>query len=197
MSTSFRGHSWKRLWVVVRLPLVASFLYCCEKNISTKSTERIKKIMKKSIIAIVAVLLVAGAGGGYYFLTKEDSDTKPSENQTSQASEQNNQQSTQEQPVQDEALTVDSAIAKLQAAGLTVGEKEGAFYQMIGATNGDKVSVDDVTVEFYEFDDESKATAAEQQLAGDSSTVFSIKSFVVLVHSIDSTKVDTIKNGLQ
>ncbi len=94
-------------------------------------------------------------------------------------------------------MTVDSAIAKLQAAGLTVGEKEGAFYQMIGATNGDKVSVDDVTVEFYEFDDESKATAAEQQLAGDSSTVFSIKSFVVLVHSIDSTKVDTIKNGLQ
>jgi uncharacterized protein YxeA len=151
--------------------------------------------MKKVIIAIVIVALVAIGGVGYYLFTKND-DTNSSTNSTSQTNTQNKQKVNEEE-TKAEPLTVDSAITKMKDAGLTVGEKTGAYYQMIGASNGDKVDVNGTNVELYEFKTKDEATTADKQLTDDSSTVFSIDSFVVLVHSTDTTAVDTIKNALQ
>ena len=85
----------------------------------------------------------------------------------------------------------------MKDAGLTVGEKTGAYYQVIGASDGDKVDVNGTSVELYEFKSESEATTGEEQLAGDSTTTFSIDSFVVLVHSTDEKLVGNIRNAIQ
>lgn len=151
--------------------------------------------MKKTIIASVVVLLIAGGGIGYYLLTKSDkvdSSTSP----TSQIENKDIQPITEEATEQ-ESLTVDSAIAKMKDAGLTVGEKEGAFYQVIGASNGDKVDVDGTTVELYEFEAEDDATTAKEQLSGDDKTTLSIGSFVILIHSTDSSVVSAVETAIK
>ena len=156
--------------------------------------------MRKVIIAAAVVLFIAaGVGAGYHFLTKDNDNESPENQETAQVYEQD-----ERQPNQDETLTVDSAIAKLQAANFTVGEREAMLYQMIGAINGSKVYVNGVRVEFYEFDNESQLATAKQQLdelnelfAGDLSTRFSIGNLIVIVHSTDNTKVDAIRNALQ
>lgn len=151
--------------------------------------------MKKATIIIVIAVLVAVGGIGYYLLTKND-DADSSTNSTPQTNTQSSQQVNEEE-TNAEPLTVDNAITKMKDAGLTVGEKTGAYYQVIGASNGDKVDVNGTSVELYEFKSESEVATAEEQLAGDSTTTFSIGSFVVLVHSTDEKLVSDIKSALQ
>lgn len=143
-------------------------------------------------IIVVAAVVVLAAGGAYMALNKEDASTDASQT-TNNATEQTSEPA--EQP-KDEVLTVDGAIAELKEAGLTVGEKQGAFYDMIGAENGDKVEVDGTVIEMYEFSTAQEAQEAVTQLEGGDDTTYAKGTFVVLIHSTDQAVVSKIRNIL-
>lgn len=150
-------------------------------------------VSNKVKIIVVAILM---AGGAYVLLNKNDTDQVNNTNQTTQTT---NKTDTTTKPVEQpktEVSTIDGAIAKLKKAGLTVSEKQGAYFQVVGAKNGDKVDVDGTNVEMYEFSTEQKAKEAVTQLKSDDNTTYAKNTFVVLIHSTDQAFVSKIQKIL-
>ncbi|MCA9332222.1 hypothetical protein KC968_04800 [Candidatus Saccharibacteria bacterium] len=150
--------------------------------------------MVKIIIGVVAVVLVAG--GAYMLLNKDDVATE--NNQSTQTADTNSSEQTSEVAEQPKAevSTVDGAIVALTDGGLSVGEKQGAFYDMIGAENGDKVDVDGTVVEMYEFSTTQKAQEAVTQLQSEDNTTYANGTFVILIHTTDPAVVEKIQGIL-
>lgn len=59
-------------------------------------------------------------------------------------------------PTSKENITLDNIQSKIEALGITC-EKTEVYYQMVGATNGFKLNVDDTRVEIYKFNKSSDA----------------------------------------
>ena len=135
--------------------------------------------MKKILITLAAVFVV---GGGIYAYTltqdKDNESASDSTPQTSQTAVVDTEQQAANAPVN----TAEGAIDKLKAAGLSVGDDEGAFYQMIGATSGVKVDINGSTVEIYGFDDNAALESAKSSLEGSQK----ISEVLVLIHDNDS-----------
>lgn len=145
----------------------------------------------KLIIAIVAIIIIAG--GVYMLLNKGNSKKANNAPAVTSNTEKTPEPTT---PTTQAKITVDGAIAKLKASGLTVGEKQGAYYQMIDAINGDKVDVDGTNVEIYEFKTDQETQDGVTSLKGDDVTVFTKGTGVVLIHSTDPAVVTKIQNAL-
>lgn len=59
-------------------------------------------------------------------------------------------------PTSKENITLDNIQSKIEALGITC-EKTEVYYQMVRATNGFKLNVDDTRVEIYKFNKSSDA----------------------------------------
>lgn len=59
-------------------------------------------------------------------------------------------------PTSKENITLDNIQSKIEALGIAC-EKTEVYYQMVGATNGFKLNVDDTRVEIYKFNKSSDA----------------------------------------
>lgn len=151
--------------------------------------------MSKTVKIIVAVIVVIMLAGGAYMLLNKDDKTQV-DNKSPATPSSIEKTAKPEQQVKSKITTVDGAIAELKKAGLTVSEKQGAYYQVIGADKGDKVDVDGTNVEMYEFSKEPKAQEAVNQLKGDDNTAYAKGSFVVLIHSTDPALISKIQNIL-
>jgi len=89
---------------------------------------------------------------------------------------------------------IKSALVAWKAAGLTVSDDQGAYYQVVGASNGGKYNVGATNVELYEFSDNTKANGAKTgYFTSDSDTVFVTGTLLVDIHTTDATLVDPIK----
>lgn len=67
-----------------------------------------------------------------------------------------NKTSNDNTPTSKENITLDNIQSKIEALGITC-EKTEVYYQMVGATNGFKLNVDDTRVEIYKFNKSSDA----------------------------------------
>lgn len=146
--------------------------------------------MKKILIITLVAMFIIGGGIYAYTLvqnkeTEADTTAQSSQNTTSAAPDESSTSNTSIESAED-------AVAKLKDTGLTVGEDEGAFYQMIGATSGVKVGVDGSTVEIYGFDDSSALESAKTSLDGSRK----IAGLLVLVHDNDELYT-TIEEALE
>ncbi len=146
--------------------------------------------MKKILIITLVAMFIIGGGIYAYTLvqnkeTEADTTTQSSQNTTSAAPDESSTSNTSIESAED-------AVAKLKDTELTVGEDEGAFYQMIGATSGVKVDVDGSTVEIYGFDDSSALESAKTSLDGSRK----IAGLLVLVHDNDELYT-TIEEALE
>lgn len=59
-------------------------------------------------------------------------------------------------PTSKENITLDNIQSRIEALGITC-EKTEVYYQMVGATNGFKLNVNDTRVEIYKFNKSSDA----------------------------------------
>lgn len=153
--------------------------------------------MSKKLIITIAVIIVILAGGAVTWLVLAN-------HKTNTAASVQKTTSTPATP-KVTALTLDNATTKLKTAGFTIDSKDTAYYQLIGADNGYKVTVNngDATIEFYEFSNSKSQTAANSQLAS-SGTVFENGNIVMLIDADDnsnnpvsSSLITKIENTLQ
>lgn len=96
--------------------------------------------MKKFLFVNLAILtlcfFLVGCGN------KSTNESKPSNDNNTPTSKEN--------------ITLDNIQSKIEALGITC-EKTEVYYQMVGATNGFKLNVDDTRVEIYKFNKSSDA----------------------------------------
>ena len=92
------------------------------------------------------------------------------------------------------ATNIKSTVAAWKAAGLTVSDDQGVYYQTIGANNGGKYDVDAMNVELYEFSDNTKANDAKTSyFTSDSDTVRITGTLLIDIHSTDSIQFTPIE----
>jgi|GEM_PF-6123404 len=150
---------------------------------------------KKMLSALIVIVIIALGATAAFVATNHKGSSTPTASSA---------KTTATQPTATTELTIDSAATKLQAAGLTVGNKDTAYFQTIGAVSGNKIVVNgSTTVELYQFKDDKAQTTAKTQLAA-SGTIIESGHTLVLIDSTDGTGNPTdaalatkIKNALE
>ncbi len=140
-----------------------------------------------SVVVVVAVVVGAVVMGNH--------DNKKTVAVKTTTTNDEGQQQTQTKNVEVTKVTdIKSAVAAWKAAGFTVSNDQGAYYQMVGANKGGKYNVGETNVELYEFANNSKAEGAKTSYFTNSSdTVLVMGSLLVDIHSTDATQVAPIK----
>ncbi|KKP79804.1 MAG: hypothetical protein A2271_02390 [Candidatus Moranbacteria bacterium RIFOXYA12_FULL_35_19] len=122
------------------------------------------------------------------------------ENKQTNSSEKNDSiVSVVQEDKKQETQTIDNAIEKLKVAGFSAGQKNEAYYQMIGAYDGTKININDINVEIYQYNEaqkDAKKNAKETMETADS-IIFENNSLLIVVHSKDTEFIDNLKNALK
>lgn len=169
--------------------------------------------MNKQVgIIIAAVVVLVGLGGVWYFYSRDNSSSSNENVTTDQSDNEADRQS--EEELANTSESIDSAVAKLKEAGLTVGPDMGIAYDMVHADSGVKVEVDGVLVEIYGYNtlasksdgidalNELRSYASDVQVDNaevqpGQSEVFDHQNLVYVVHSSDQAFVDRVKQAVQ
>ena len=162
----------------------------------------------------VVVLIVAGA---WYMMSGKENDTKTNTETTGTTdtgSASGIVQSGDESGSTSD-VSVDSALTKLQNAGMTVGPDQGVIGGMVMASGSAKVDVDGKVVEIYSYENadnqakglESLLTMAQSMEEAKASgqmgdidvatEIFEHENLIVVVHSGDQAFVDSVKNAIK
>lgn len=148
---------------------------------------------KKITVAVASIVIVAVAIAGIVFVNNHD-DQKTVTVKTSTTNSQGQQQTETRNVEVTKAADIKSTLAAWKAAGLTVSDDQGAYYQVVNAKNGGKYDVGQTNVELYEFSDSSKANDAKTSyFTSESDTVLVTGSLLIDIHSVDAVQVDAIK----
>ena len=146
---------------------------------------------KKLIISIVVALIIVAVIVG---VTGSAGNKKEVAVKTNTTNSQGNKQMTTKTVTVTKATDINSTIAAWKTAGLTVSDRQTAYYQIVGASNGGKYDVGQVNVELYEFSTGSKANDAKSSyFTSVSDTVLVTGNLLVDIHSTDATQVNPIK----
>ena len=148
---------------------------------------------KKIIVILVSVIIIAATVvAAIIFLNKDEKKTVTvSTTKTNSKGEEQTQTKVTEVS---KATDIESALAAWKAAGLTVSDDEGAYYQMVDASNGGKYDVNGTNVEIYEFSDKAKANDAKNNyFTSDADTIFVTGTLLVDIHSTDTAEIAPIE----
>ncbi len=148
---------------------------------------------KKTATVITGIVIVAAVVVGTVILSNHSS--KKTVTVKTDTTNTQGQKQTQTKTVEvTKATDIKSTIAAWKTAGLTVSDDQGAYYQVVGASNGGKYNVGATEVELYEFSDNTKANGAKTgYFTSDSDTVLVTGTLLVDIHSTDATQVEAIK----
>lgn len=111
--------------------------------------------MKKLLSILLAGMLSFGmvACGESKDTSKKDDTSKPAPTETKK-----------EEPKKEEKKEpIEAFKEELKKAGLNIGENSDVFFEMVGATSGQKIKVNDQLLEIYYYD-ESKLTEEGKKL---------------------------------
>ena len=145
---------------------------------------------KKILIGSVVILVILIAG---YFIFFNQSSEIESENSVTNSITNNQLNSITSKPLD----SIDDVIKKL-SNNFEMGEKEEAWYQMIGAYDGTKIDVDNTKIEIYQFKDSQGDVQDSIKESADTANniIFDIDNFVILIHSKDNEFAEEIKQAL-
>lgn len=170
---------------------------------------------KKLIVGVIVVVALGIAGGAVWYAMSQKAEDAPAAGLESSANAANDNTPAASPIATGGDLSTDSAVAKLENAGMTVGADQGIFFEMVNADSGVKVPVSDVMVEIYSYNSssaqaeglkllqETKASVDEAQAAGQtmgvdmSSEIFEHDNLLVVVHSADQAFIDKVKQAIK
>lgn len=113
--------------------------------------------MKKLVMLVMVVVLLTGCGN-----TKEQ-DTPAQQVQTENAQKEEVTEKEEKQPERgskEEEIPAENKLEQLkeafEEAGFEVGENQMVAFEMVGATNGYKFTLDEELVEIYEYTEDNE-----------------------------------------
>ena len=101
-------------------------------------------------------------------------------------------------PTEIQFISIDSLLNRLDMH-FELGEKEEAYYQMIGAYDGTKIDVDNTKIEVYQYKESQKDSmkSAQDMMDTADNQIFIVDdTFLILVHTRDSEISNEIKIAL-
>ena len=148
----------------------------------------------KKIAAVIAGIVIVAALAVGAVIAINHSNKKTVTVKKTTTNSQGQQQTQTKTSEVTKATNIKSTVAAWKAAGLTVSDDQGVYYQTIGASNGGKYDVGATNVELYEFSDSTKANNAKTSyFTSNSDTVRITGTLLIDIHSTDSIQFTPIE----